>query len=136
MNYFCLTSGETVYTCLSASESIDLKSRVGGTIALQFSTSADAQISVESARNAARYVVDDAGNARKIGADIHARIRTAGAEFRHSSRLVVFGTPQDFFSVVVHSYLDVSVDDSAAEEMAVDYLEELSMWVPETIAIL
>ena len=94
------------------------------------------EISATAAQNAARFVIDDAGSARRIGADIHAGIRTAGAEFRYSSRLVVFGTPQDFFSVVVHSYLDVPVDDSEAESMAVDYLEELSMFVPATLAIL
>ena len=55
------------------------------------------EISATAAQNAARFVVDDAGSARRIGADIHAGIRTAGAEFRYSSRLVVFGTPQDVF---------------------------------------
>lgn len=93
-------------------------------------------ITFEQAKNATRFVVDDTLNGRKIGTDRHAIVRTAGDTFRCASRLVVFGTAERFVSVAVHSYLDVSISDSSAVELAEDYLSEVSDNVPPVLCVL
>jgi hypothetical protein len=70
------------------------------------------------------FVVDDAGAARELGADMHAIIRESGGEFKHPSKLVGWQCGFEPLFVAVHSYLDVSIDDSDAEDMAAEYLEE------------
>lgn len=70
------------------------------------------------------FVVDDSGAARKLGADIHAKVREQGAEFRYASRLVGWQCGFEPLFVAVHSYLDTRIDDSEAEEMAREYLIE------------
>lgn len=71
------------------------------------------------------YVVDDSGSARKLGDDTHAIVRQAGSEFKHASRIVGFQCGFEPMCVAVHSYLDVKLNDAEAEEMAIEYLEEI-----------
>lgn len=70
-------------------------------------------------------VVDDTGNGRNLGADLHAIVRETCAEFRYPS--VILGWRQDTgrpLFVAVHSYLDVRLDDSECTAIATDYLTE------------
>lgn len=68
------------------------------------------------------YVVDDAGSARALGADIHATTRETG--FKYRSVLVGWQCGFEPLFVAVHSYLDVRIDDDDASEMAREYLVE------------
>lgn len=70
------------------------------------------------------FVVDDAGAGRELGADPHAVVREAGAEFKYPSVLVGWQCGFEPLFVAVHSYLDIRLDDCDAEEMAREYLEE------------
>lgn len=81
--------------------------------------------SIDSVIPYVRYVVDDAGSGRPIGADIHAIVRKSGERFRYASRIVGFQGCDEPMVVAVHSYLDVPINDADAEAMAVDYLEEI-----------
>lgn len=84
------------------------------------------------------YVVDDAGAGRELGADMHAIVRYKSAppvngwSFSHSSRLVGWQCGFEPLFVAVHSYLDVAIDDSNAEEMAAEYLAEIG-WFSDGI---
>lgn len=79
------------------------------------------------ARKFVRFVVDDSGNGRPLGADAHAIVRYAGTAFKHPSRVVVWETGLGPIGVAVHSYLDVFVPDSEALELAEDYLREIGI---------
>lgn len=70
------------------------------------------------------FVVDDSGSGRELGADPHAIVRESGERFKHPSVLVGWQCGFEPLFVAVHSYLDVRLDDSDAEEMAREYLEE------------
>jgi hypothetical protein len=78
------------------------------------------------------YIVDDAGSGRVLGADPHAIVRKPdNPEFKHPSRLVVFQCGFEPLVVAVHSYLDVHIDDADAEDMAIEYLEEIGWFSDE-----
>lgn len=82
------------------------------------------------------YVVDDSGNGREIGADPHAVVRpgnrarlltdtrTDPESLCYASVLVGWQCGFEPLFVAVHSYMDVRIDDTDAENMAREYLEE------------
>lgn len=76
-------------------------------------------------------MVDDAGAGRKFGAGIHAIVRESGDRFNYPSRLVGWQCGFEPLFVAVHSYLDVFVDDSDAEEMAQEFLAEIGWFEVE-----
>ena len=89
------------------------------------------------------YVVDDAGSGRALGADPHAIVRCGPSEVSiphndpnrphcYPSVLIGWhrGSERPPMFVAVHSYLDVKLDDSEVEEMAVDYLREILWFNP------
>jgi len=79
------------------------------------------------------FVVDDAGCGRELNADPHAIIREGGDDslpsrerkgFKYASRLIGWQCGFEPLFVAVHSYLDVELEDTEAEDMAREYLEE------------
>ena len=81
-----------------------------------------------TARQFVRYVVDDTGNGRKIGNDVHAIVReTAAGAFRHPSVLVGYCSEPSPVFVAVHSYLDVRMEDDECAELAGDLLRETGL---------
>ena len=75
------------------------------------------------------FVVDDTGCGRELGADQHAVIRNACEDkFSYPSRLIGWQCGFEPLFVAVHSYLDVELEDTEAEDMAREYLEERG-WV-------
>jgi hypothetical protein len=88
-------------------------------------------MTTQAMRNRARamdyvaFVVDDSGNGRELGADIHAIVREQGqGGFEHASVLVGWQCGFEPLYVAVHSCLYLSLTDEEAEELAADYLEE------------
>lgn len=85
-----------------------------------------------------QYVVDDALCGRQLGADPHAILRTSytpkdGKEqFNYESAIVVCHCESGTIGVVVHSYLDVKMDQDESVDLAVDYLQEIGETVVET----
>ena len=69
------------------------------------------------------WVVDDAGNGRKIGSDIHATVD-------EKTVLVVYQCGFEPAVVAVKSYLDCRLDSRYAEDLAQDYLLEIG-WLKE-----
>lgn len=94
----------------------------------------------EDAINYVSHVVDDAGCGRKIGSDPCAIVRVGGdgslpsrerKGFEHSSVLVGWQCGFEPLFVAVHSYLDVEIEDTEAEDMAADYLDEIGWFASE-----
>lgn len=80
------------------------------------------------AANLVQYVVDDALNGRKLGADQFAVIRNEG--FKHNSVIVLCNCNNgQTIGVTVHSYLDVQMDQDESIELATDYLNEIGLTV-------
>lgn len=97
------------------------------------------------------YVVDDAGNGRRLHDDVHAIVREGRGSTRdevtgsvneeindpdfappqYPSRLVGWQCGFEPMFVAVHSYLDVEIDDQDAEEMAQEYLTEIGWFSDE-----
>lgn len=77
------------------------------------------------------YVVDDALNGRTLGNDQHAVIREVGGEFRYPSVLIGWQCGFEPLFVVVHSYLDVRLDEDYCVELATDYLSEIGWFSGE-----
>lgn len=73
-----------------------------------------------------KYVVDDALNGRRFGADPHAIIR-GHTMHKYPSRIVEFIVDGEQVQVAVHSYLDVKVHDWEAIDLAKDYLTEIGL---------
>ena len=70
------------------------------------------------------FVVDDAGNGRELGEDLHAIVRESFEDHQYASVLVGWQCGFEPLFVAVHSYLDVYVDDGEAIELATDFLSE------------
>lgn len=68
-----------------------------------------------------KYIVDDAGCGRRIGADINAIVRD-GNDFKYPSRILYF---EDNFAIAVHSYLDVYLTDEEVVDLSIEYLNEI-----------
>lgn len=64
------------------------------------------------------HVVDDAGAGRRVGSDMYARIL-------ENSTLVGWQCGFEPMFVAVNSYLGGKVDYSEAEDLAIDYLQEI-----------
>jgi len=94
------------------------------------------------------FVVDDTGNGRELGADVHAIVRPGNhakrldqpeygpnGESWHCYPSVLVGWQCGFepLFVAVHSYLDVGLDDDEAADMAREYLEERG-WFADSAA--
>ena len=77
------------------------------------------------------YVVDDAGNGRKRGDDLHAIVRTDKdtsrwfGSFRYPSVLVGWQFASHVIFVAVHAYLDAKITDDEARAIARNYLCEI-----------
>ena len=98
----------------------------------------------EKAKRYVEYVVDDAGNGREWGEDQYAIVREVDetgrnpfdnqfTKWSYPSRLVVWSCtdapfPISYIVVAVHSYLDIYLSDSEAEELARDYLCEVGFF--------
>jgi len=78
------------------------------------------------------YVVDDAGEGRRIHDDIHAIVREKGGEYEYPSVLVGWQCGFEPLFVAVHSYLDVKLNDGQAVEMATEYLVERDWFAGES----
>lgn len=71
------------------------------------------------------HVVDDTGNGRRLGADMHAKIND-------NSVLVGWQCGFEPMFVSVHSYLGGKVHYEEAEELAIDYLREIGWFAAHT----
>jgi hypothetical protein len=90
--------------------------------------------SLSQAKELVQFVVDDALNGRRLGADQHAIIREKNQGFQHASVIVVCdcknGGP---IGVAVHSYLDVSMSIEESIDLATDFLDECGADVISTL---
>lgn len=82
------------------------------------------------------YVVDDALNGRRLGADMYATIRKPGGDFKHGSVIVVCQSPDGPIGVATHSYLDVQLTPEEAAELATDFLKELNIEVLSVTSVM
>lgn len=71
------------------------------------------------------YIVDDSGNGRKLNDDPHAVIIEQNTEFQHASKLIGWQCGFEPLFIAVHSYLNVTINDADAEDMAAEYLEDI-----------
>ena len=87
-------------------------------------------ISRESVMDYVAYVVDDAGCGRSLDDDLHAIVRDTDTS-KYPSVLVGWQCGFEPLFVAVHSYLDCYIEDDEAEEMAMEFLEEIGWFGPD-----